>query len=57
MARPADNAVGDVTEKPIEDYPKDKQGREAAKLTFAYPIQKYRNSVTCHCPAVYTLAG
>jgi hypothetical protein len=35
---PADNAVGDVPEKPIEQYPEDKQSGEAAQLTFAYPI-------------------
>jgi hypothetical protein len=57
MERPADSAVGDVPEKPIEDYPEDKQGGKAAKLTFGYPTQKYRNSVTCHSPAVYTVGG
>ena len=35
---PADNAVGDVPEKPIENYPEDKQRGEAAQLTFDYPI-------------------
>jgi hypothetical protein len=38
VAWPADNAVGDVPEKPIENYPEDKQRGEAAQLTFAYPI-------------------
>jgi len=27
-----------VPEKPIEDYPEEKQRDEAAQLTFAYPI-------------------
>lgn len=57
MGLPADDAVEDVPEKPIKDYPEDKQGGEVAQLTFAYPIQKYRNSLTCHFPAVYTFGG
>jgi hypothetical protein len=38
VAWPADNAVRDVPEKPIESYPEDKQRGEAAQLTLAYPI-------------------
>jgi hypothetical protein len=35
---PADEAVGDVPEKPVENYPEDKQPSKAAQLIFAYPI-------------------
>jgi len=54
---PADNAVGDVAEKPIENYPEDKQGSEAANLTSAYPIQKCCGSVSFHFPGSLHLRG
>lgn len=41
-------AVGDVPEKPIENYTDDKPPREAAKLGFAYPIQEYCRFVMFH---------
>jgi hypothetical protein len=40
--------VGDVPEKPIEDYPEDQQGSETAQLTSAYPIQKSCSFVIFH---------
>jgi hypothetical protein len=54
---PADNGVGDVPEKPIENYPENKQGSEAPNLTSAYPIQKYCSSAAFHFPAVYASEG